>query len=265
MKKIFCDLELAKLLEQEAAIDDANYVDALIKLFPEKHYAKREFTGGCSLFAGNSPFSGTQGFGTITLEHHSARLSEIESFFAGHAYPSILSVASVVDPSIWSLLQNYRIELLRNAYICAPEASAIFTTQSYDIREAKTEAEITTWRQVVTDGFAGVARPEPDLCSKGQSVKKGNRLFLAYSDNQAVAASTLYLRNDYARLGGMTTLAEHRGQGWQKVMIAHRVDTALSAGCQFITSDTLPGNGSQRNLERMGFKVAYVRTILKKS
>tara|TARA_B100000497_G_C7371204_1_gene239126 strand:- start:323 stop:463 length:141 start_codon:yes stop_codon:yes gene_type:complete len=42
------------------------------------------------------------------------------------------------------------------------------------------------------------------------------------------------------------------------------VKYALDKGCEYIFSDTQPGNNSQRNLERNGFKLAYARIIFRK-
>ena len=45
-------------------------------------------------------------------------------------------------------------------------------------------------------------------------------------------------------------------------LIAARVNEALAQGCDLATASTLPGSGSQRNYERMGFEVVYTRVTL---
>ena len=37
---------------------------------------------------------------------------------------------------------------------------------------------------------------------------------------------------------------------------------ALAQGCDLATASTLPGSGSQRNYERLGFEVVYTRVTL---
>lgn len=120
------------------------------------------------------------------------------------------------------------------------------------------------WLRVVSEGFAGESLDTPDSISLGQSIKKGNRFFIGYLNNEPAAASTLYLNGDVARLGGMGTLFNFRGNGFQNLMIRHRVQLALNEGCKYIFSDTQPGNNSQKNLERNGFKLAYSRIIFRK-
>ncbi len=41
-----------------------------------------------------------------------------------------------------------------------------------------------------------------------------------------------------------------------------RLDYAAAAGCQLATMGALPGSTSQRNAERLGFRVAYTKLVL---
>jgi hypothetical protein len=43
-------------------------------------------------------------------------------------------------------------------------------------------------------------------------------------------------------------------------LIGVRLEDARAAGSDLAMSMTLPGSGSQRNLERQGFRVIYTRT-----
>jgi len=62
----------------------------------------------------------------------------------------------------------------------------------------------------------------------------------------------------------MGTLVDFRNKGLQTAMINFRVNMARDLNCQYIFSDIQPGNNSQRNLEKNGFKLAYVRNIVRK-
>ena len=42
-------------------------------------------------------------------------------------------------------------------------------------------------------------------------------------------------------------------------MVEARLNEGLAQGCELATASTLPGSGSQRNYERLGFEVAYTR------
>lgn len=116
----------------------------------------------------------------------------------------------------------------------------------------------------MSDGFAGKELNDPDLISLGQSTKKGNNFFIGYVDQVPVSASCLYVHNKFARLGGMTTLSRYQGLGFQSEMIRLRIKMALESKCTHIISDTQPGNQSQSNLEKSGFRIIYTRNILRK-
>src|SRR5260370_1281930 len=59
-----------------------------------------------------------------------------------------------------------------------------------------------------------------------------------------------------------STIPRHRGSGLHRELIAAGLNEALAQGCDLATAATLPGSGSQRNYERMGFEVVYTRVTL---
>ena len=59
-----------------------------------------------------------------------------------------------------------------------------------------------------------------------------------------------------------STIARHRRRGLHHELIAARLNEALAQGCDLATASTLPGSGSQRNYERLGFEVVYTRVTL---
>jgi GNAT superfamily N-acetyltransferase len=88
--------------------------------------------------------------------------------------------------------------------------------------------------------------------------------YLAYESDDPVAFGSLRVDGDVGILYGAGTLAEHRGKGAQSALIAARIEDATAAGCKILTVETgeerngVP-NPSFRNLQRMGFRVAYFR------
>lgn len=268
MNRLFGDLALARQIEEYAAIDDAAYIKAMKQLNPKGKFEFFEFSSGRSCYAGNSPFSNTHGFGTNSDEHNEKCLREIEQFFLTNSCPSIFSVASVSENSCLKLLYDngYSPVGFRNVYIHTERSKNLsISTESIHIKEVAAKEELNTWLFTVSNGFAGKELDKPDSISLGQSIKKGNRFFLAYFNGKVAGGSALYLNGKFARLGGMTTLPEFQGRGIQQAMIDFRVNFAKESGSEIISSDTNPGNNSQRNLERLGFKLAYVRGIYRKS
>ena len=68
--------------------------------------------------------------------------------------------------------------------------------------------------------------------------------------------------------GGLLTcfadsiIAAHRRAGLHRELIEARLNEGLAQGCDLATASTLPGSGSQRNYERLGFEVVYTRVTL---
>ena len=87
-------------------------------------------------------------------------------------------------------------------------------------------------------------------------------LLLARSsvDGRVVGCAALRITDGIATLGGMSTLPDERRRGVQAVLIAHRLELAVEAGCSLATSMAMPGGDSARNLLRCGFVPSHTRT-----
>ncbi len=59
-------------------------------------------------------------------------------------------------------------------------------------------------------------------------------------------------------------MAEYRGRGLQTGLLRVRMTAAAAAGCEYAVVVTQGGSASQRNCERLGFRVAYSKvTVIK--
>jgi ribosomal protein S18 acetylase RimI-like enzyme len=66
-------------------------------------------------------------------------------------------------------------------------------------------------------------------------------------------------------LCGAGTKVEFRGRGLQTALLRARMRAAADAGCEYAVVVTNGGTTSQRNAERLGFRVAYSKaTVIKK-
>jgi predicted acetyltransferase len=65
-------------------------------------------------------------------------------------------------------------------------------------------------------------------------------------------------------LFGASTKPEFRRRGVQAAMTFERLRMAAKAGCKIAVVMTQPGSGSQRNMERQGFRVAYTKFVMVK-
>ena len=91
----------------------------------------------------------------------------------------------------------------------------------------------------------------------------GALCYLAATESGQVGAGGAMAVNDnVATLFADGTIPAYRREGMQRELIAARLNEALARGCDLATASTLPGSGSQRNYERMGFQVVYTKVTM---
>jgi hypothetical protein len=89
--------------------------------------------------------------------------------------------------------------------------------------------------------------------------RPGTRLLLAFLEGQVAGTAELMVEDGVAWLSADATLPRFRGRGVQQVLQAHRLVLGAGSGCDLAVSEAAPGSGSQRNMERLGFRVVYTR------
>jgi GNAT superfamily N-acetyltransferase len=89
--------------------------------------------------------------------------------------------------------------------------------------------------------------------------------YLAWIDGEAAGAGTLSIHDGLAELFGASTRLAFRNQGAQSALLASRLAEAQRLGCDLATIHTEPGSASQRNVERLGFRLAYTKVHLVKA
>jgi ribosomal protein S18 acetylase RimI-like enzyme len=90
--------------------------------------------------------------------------------------------------------------------------------------------------------------------------------FVASVEGRLVACGTGLVIPEHGvfALCGAGTLAEFRGRGLQTALLRVRIAAAVGAGCEYAVVVTQGGTTSQRNAERMGFRLAYSKvTVIK--
>ncbi|MFZ1866158.1 MAG: GNAT family N-acetyltransferase [Polyangiales bacterium] len=88
--------------------------------------------------------------------------------------------------------------------------------------------------------------------------------YVALEGEHLGGAALLFVDDDMGYLCGATTLPPFRKRGVQTALMARRLEHALDLGCNAISTETgvsVAGDPqhSYRNIERAGFRVAYLR------
>jgi hypothetical protein len=88
--------------------------------------------------------------------------------------------------------------------------------------------------------------------------------YLAFEEDTPVAAAAMFVSGDAAWFGFAATRAEYRRRGAQRALILRRMRDAAEAGCRWVSVETAEDTvqrdaPSFRNMQRLGFEVAYAR------
>ena len=84
--------------------------------------------------------------------------------------------------------------------------------------------------------------------------------FIADFQGQSGAAGALCLHDGVALFAGAATIPHMRRRGLQAALLAGRIRYASDHGYELAMMVTEAGSQSQRNAERIGFRIAYTRT-----
>jgi ribosomal protein S18 acetylase RimI-like enzyme len=129
------------------------------------------------------------------------------------------------------------------------------------------ETGLAEWARVAGEGFFAPDRVPRALEGVFELTPRlpGTTVFLARVDGEPAAAAGVTVRHGLASLFGGATLPAFRRAGAHSALLAERLALAARAGAEWATAGALPGSISQRNMERLGFRVAYTRPVLGKT
>jgi len=141
-----------------------------------------------------------------------------------------------------------------------------------DARQARVDTSLSI-REVSSDGAydfgataaAGFGMPPAMGEWLGNVVGRPRwRCFVAYDSATPIASGALYSDNNCGWLGVGATLPLARRRGGQSALLATRINAAIEAGCDLLTTETgIPHEGepgpSFTNIQRAGFTIAYPR------
>jgi GNAT superfamily N-acetyltransferase len=265
---MFADIDLARRLEAAEAAKYAAYARARPCVMPEINPSALAVAGGVAVYAGDgSPYSRAVALG-LQGPVTAAEFDQVEAFFANHRVAPQISLCPLADPSLVELIgrAGYRIEMFMQTWVrpISPAedfhlpAGIIVCPIAYD------EAEL--WARVAFKGGLDSDDAEPSRSSviAAYPYMARTACYLAWIDGEAAAAGTVSIHDGLAELFGASTRTPFRNRGAQMALLASRLAEAQRQGCNLATVHTEPGSASQRNVERLGFRLAYTKVHLVK-
>jgi ribosomal protein S18 acetylase RimI-like enzyme len=267
---LFVDKLLARRFESAEEIPQVLYARAFQKLRPEIGAAEEEICGGHVIFAGlGSPIGRATALG-LDRPFAAENLDRVEHFYRSHGAPAQIDLCPLHDPAVFEMCKQrgYSIVELNNVLYRPLDGNEKFpgTPVNCSIRRGRPE-EARELGAIVERAFFPDGAPEPfrDLLTPLYQMEDA-LTFAAAVDGKAVACGVglLIPKHRIFALCGAGTAIEFRRRGLQTALLYARLAAAAEAGCEHAVVVTQGGSASQRNCERMGFRVAYSKvTVIK--
>ena len=266
----FVDKAFARRLESCEEMPQVLYARMFQKTRPEMGAAAEEICGGHMIFAGlGSPIGRATGVG-LDREFTTEDLNRVEQFYREHQAPSQVDLCPMHEPAVFELFKGrgYAIAELNNVLYRKLDAAEKFSPApaGCEIRRSSPE-EADRAGAIVENAFFPDGAPEAfgGLIAPFYQME-GALAFVATVEGKLVACGTGLVIPEHRvfALCGAGTLAEFRGRGLQTALLRARMAAAVGAGCEYAVVVTQGGTTSQRNAERLGFRVAYSKvTVIK--
>lgn len=266
----FVDKALARRFEAAEEMPQVLYARAFQKIRPEIAAAEEEICGGHMIFAGlGSPIGRATGLG-LDRAFSGEDLDRVEDFYRLHKAPSQVDLCPLHDAAVFEMFKErrYGIAELNNVLYRQLDAKEKFPgpPAGCEIRRGQTE-EARELGGIVERAFFPEGAPEAfrDLLTPLYQMD-GGVTFAASVEGKNVAcgAGLVIPEHGIFAVCGAGTAAEFRGRGLQTALLRARLVAAAEAGCEFAVVITNGGSVSQRNCERLGFRVAYSKvTVIK--
>jgi GNAT superfamily N-acetyltransferase len=260
----FVDLDFARRLEMaEMILPDC--FEALRQYDPSDPIASLTVGGGVAFCGGpNYPANQIVGlgmYGEVTAAH----LDEVEEFFRGRSVPSTVVLSPLADESVRKLLgeRGYSIGEFNTVLIRRVNPKESLSLPPGVVIERVTDETAMPWMSAIAKGFETELVVAESVFG-GFAALPGAMAFLARIEDKVVGGcgGRAIPEARIAAFFGTATVPEYRGRGVQSALIAKRLHEAGRAGCEYAVVSTHPGSGSQRNMERRGFRVAYTKAVM---
>jgi GNAT superfamily N-acetyltransferase len=264
----FVNKAFARRLESCEEMPQIYYARAFQKTHPELGAAEAEICGGHMSFCGlGSPVGRAVGLG-LDSPFRESDLDEIEAFYRSHKAPAQVDLCPMHDPSVFEMCKGrgYAIAELNNVLYRKlemdervpefPAGCEIKRSSAGEAELAGAVVESAFFPDGAPEAFRGLIAPLYEM--------EGSLAYAAWADGKIVACGTglIIAEHRVVALCGAGTLSEYRGRGLQTALLRARMAAAAQVGCEYAVIVTQGGTISQRNAERLGFRVAYSKVTV---
>jgi GNAT superfamily N-acetyltransferase len=264
----FVDKAFARRLEACEEMPQVLYARAFQESRPQVGAEEQEICGGHMVFAGlGSPIGRATGLG-LDRPLTENDLDQVEHFYREKGAPAQLDLCPLHEPEVFEMCRKrgYSIAELNNVLYRRLDASLNSPDPPVGctIRRGRTE-EARALGAIVENAFFPDGPPQAfqDLLTPLYRME-GAITFAAEVDGKTVACGAGLVISEHGvfAICGAGTAAEFRRRGLQTALLHGRLSAAARAGCEYAVVVTQGGTISQRNCERLGFRMAYSKVTV---
>jgi GNAT superfamily N-acetyltransferase len=264
---LFVNRDVARRLEQAQAWRSVGHAQAYQMLHPEASVQVKRAGSSFAVFEKpGSPLNRCTGLGfDESVSEHD--IEQVEQFYRQQHAASRISLCPLADPALLEILQkrSYQLEQFYSVLVrILPDADAPVEIPPGIIIQHAGPGTADLWLETVAYGFSAPGEPDVDSYEiLAPNFYAANAApYLAFVEGQPAGGGGMYLHEGVAEFGGASTLPAFRRRGVQTALLQVRMQAARLAGCDLGIVITSPGSNSQRNVERLGFQVAYTKTVM---
>lgn len=256
--------DLAARLERLSAAAVTRIVDSASHMPGGSAARWVEISGGVAAYLGpGSPMNHAVGVGMGGRVAESD-VDALEEFYRSRGERPLAVVCELADRGLASLLRSrgWTFDGFENVLVrFFDDADSFPQTGRIEVFEAVEGLDREKWAMVAAEGFSA---PESPLAEQVQVALAAaacpeSRLFIACVDGEVAGVGELTIAEGVGWLSADATLPRFRRRGVQGAIQSARLSRAAEAGCEFAVSEAAPDGASQRNMERLGFRVVYRR------
>lgn len=266
---LFADLALAQRLERNEALNLADCALVMQRLQADTSARVLPVADSVAVFTQpDFPINRAAALG-LSAPVSADDLDAVEDFYRGYGLPAKIDLCPLGDRSLVDELgrRGYGFSMFFNVQIRPSMAEDADLAPPPEIRVVPaTGASAELWALTMacnSSPHEPIADDNTWLAlARIVTQRPGVTCFLATIGDEVVGGAALMIREGLVTFFSTTTLLPYRGRGVQMALVRARLAFAARAGCDLVTVSTLPGNQSQRNMQRAGFQVVYTRIIM---
>ena len=268
---VSCTKDLAFLPDPETASEVVRaslayakcIAESYHRLYPESKPEYFELCGGAVVYVSStSPLTQLIGFG-ITEPVTAKDIAFLSQYFQDRGLPFRIRVTPFTHPTLYECLAGKQFKASDVTFMMARKLNARPTASKIPGLKIDVIKNEAMWMAAFGRGYCnGNMDPESERLGRTLFHAKGSQVIAAWVDGQVTGVGILTMVDNLATLNAACTLPEYRNLGIQKALIESRMAIAVQHGIKMVMARVSPGTVSQRNFEKLGFRIGFQAMLL---